>query len=363
MGKIKMSINTLLGENQTYFAGTTVEGEVIIDLKEPKAIRGRLRIVLTGVAQVKWEELSAIRSDIQTIFDNMTMYLWGTDSDTEAILTAGKHKFPYVFQLPANIPSSHEDFNGYIRYTLIAILPAKVLEVISQKIINVHEIVRIKTPELINPLFDFNAKSLCCLCCTSAPIELSVTINKGGYNCGEIIVIKESHRYRRITSVCATLMRKTTYHIRGTGQSKFSYKRIAATHLFINAVRTPGVKAGYLHIPLTVPSITFGILNVTYFLNVTLAFKLPMVKKLTVSIPITIGNVRRSTESSQITSSISSAPVQPMQGAVPRAPISNAVHSFSLGVPSTTELGVPITPPPPYSEYAIYPSVGDPAYS
>jgi len=164
-----------LGENQAYIAGSLVEGRVIIDLKKPKAINGTIRIVLSGkaglwlTARVRQPLISnthQTRSFLQTIFDYMTVNLWGTSMRfAETLeLPAGKHEFPFTFQLPTNIPSSYQDDFGYIRYVLAAAMPTSELEFTRQKVIKVHEVIRIDIPELINELSDSSqAMPLCCV--------------------------------------------------------------------------------------------------------------------------------------------------------------------------------------------------------
>jgi len=420
MGKItQFSIITSLGKNQAYIAGSLVEGKVIIDLKKPKAINGPIRIVLSGKARV-WlgarvglpptiSNTHQTRSALQTIFDDMTVNLWSTSmgSAENLKLSAGKHEFPFTFQLPTDIPSSYEDGFGYIRYVLIAAMPTSKLEFTRQKVFQVHEVVRIDTPELINELSDSSQKILCCLWCASA-LTLSVTIDKGGYASGEKIVIKESHGYRRITNACAILRRKTTYHFTGSGESNFNYKHIVTTS-FNQDADTPNTKIGFLFIPPgTTPSINSSILKVSYLVTVTLKFQLPMVNNLTVSIPIIIGNGRQLTTGGGIASSapvypisnalqstsiqpsaapmpsapprpmldtleqtpmqpvpntysgLSNIPLQPMSTTImpsaPPRPILNTLQS----VPTETNINgseVPQSPPPAYSaEYEIYPS-------
>lgn len=331
MGKIKeFHITTSLGEDEVYYAGSMVEGKVIIHLKNPKVINGPIRITLSGQARVQWKKeprergfgYSALRSSMrhsaaQTIFSDMTLQLWGAESVT---LGTGRHEFPYRFQLPARIPSSHNDILGYIQYALTAVMPTKKQDFTKQKILQVREFVRIDTSDLISPLYNSSEKTLNCFCCGSSPITLSVTLDRGGYTCGEAIIIRESHGYRRLTKVHATLTRKTTYYVRRTSDSRFSYKHIAATSVFNDTSDMSGIRIGYLHIPNAVPSINCSTLKVSYFLIVTLAFKFPRVKNLIVSIPITIGNTRGST---------------------------------------TRDSGLFQAPPPPYSEYAFYPSAVD----
>ena len=115
MGKIKgFFITTSAGESHTYLAGSTVEGIVIIDLIKSKATSGPLRIILSGRAKVQWRQPS-MRRDEYIIFDDISVHLWGTGCET---LASGRHGFPYTIHLPDELPSSHEDVYGHIRYTL-----------------------------------------------------------------------------------------------------------------------------------------------------------------------------------------------------------------------------------------------------
>ena len=296
INKIKEFYITLsLGEYHRYLVGATVEGKVIIDPTKAKRTTGPLRITLSGRAIVQWGQAPALRSNAQTLFDDMTVYLWGTGAES---LAPGKHEFPYTFQLPTDIPSSLEDFYGHIRYILTAVLPTRKGEVIRQKRINIRGIVDVDRPDLLNSLNDSDSKTLGCCCCTST-IELSASIDRGGYLCGETIHITERHGCRRITSAHATLLRKTVYHARtisaSTAESNFSYKCIAAAPVLVSrqAISDPDARVGKINIPNnTVPSINCDVLTVSYCVHVTLEFKLPMVKRLSVMIPITIGNMR-----------------------------------------------------------------------
>ena len=338
MSKIKeFYITVSLDENHAYLAGSVVEGKVTIDLTKPKRTTGPLRITLSGQAKVQWGQASALRADTQTIFDDMTVYLWGTGSET---LAAGKHEFPYTFRLPTDIPSSHEDVYGHIRYTLTAILPTRKAEVTRQKRIKVHGIVDVDRPDLLNSLNDSTSKTIGCWCCTSAPIELSASTDSGGYLCGETITIRESHGYRRITNIHARLLRKTVYHARTT-ESNFSYKHIASVCYFTSDYHNPQVeRVGRIRIPDDiVPSINCGVLTVSYCVHVTLRFKLPVVKRLSIMIPITIGN-ERSMAGIGVGSQLPNSPVQPTSA--------HTEHSLS------TLQGTP-TQPTPAAHVGTYP--------
>ena len=145
-------------------------------------ISGPIWIVLSGQARaILWgrnhgysvTENIRSHSYVQNIFSSMTVTShqhWNT-GEFET-LSSGVHEFSSTFQLPASIPSSHDDLHGYIRYTLTAV-PAKKFDITRQKSrILVNELVRIDTPMLVNPRSLSNEKTIGCLCCITRLIVL-----------------------------------------------------------------------------------------------------------------------------------------------------------------------------------------------
>ena len=55
MGKLKLFVINLSGNNPVYFAGSNVEGSVLLELSEPKKTQG-ISIVFSGKAYVHWTE-------------------------------------------------------------------------------------------------------------------------------------------------------------------------------------------------------------------------------------------------------------------------------------------------------------------
>ena len=305
MGKPKLFVINLTGDNSVYFAGSNVEGSVLLELSESKKTQG-ISIVFSGKAYVHWSEQHTTGSgdnrrtetvhysDTQIIFNDVFIQLWGNGRDSQE-LAAGRYEFPFKFQLPSNLvlPTSFESHTGYIRYSLLArISRSWKFDHTTTRAITVNEIVDINTAQLTAPLSSSNEKTLCCLCCASGPISLSVTTDRGGYCPGESIAISteaENHSNRRITSVRATLKQVVVYYARGHSRTSGS---------IIQRIEGPGIEPGatsnwsneLLPIPATVPSInSCRILNLSYVLTVTLG--IPRAIDLHVTIPITVGNV------------------------------------------------------------------------
>ena len=258
----------------------------------------------------------------------MFIQLCGNGRDSQE-LAAGRYEFPFKFQLPSNLvlPTSFESHTGYIRYSLLArISRSWKFDHTTTRAITVNEIIDINTPQLTASLSSSNEKTLCCLCCTSGPISLSVKTDRGGYCPGESIAISteaENHSNRRVTTVRATLKQVAIYYARG-------HSRVH--NQIIQRIEGPGIEPGatsnwsheLLPIPATVPSISScRILNLSYVLTVTLG--IPRAIDLHVAIPVTIGNVPfRGRESAAagypVSQNLPSAPTAPYPPSAPANP-------------------------------------------
>ena len=344
MGKPKVFAISLSGNNTVYYAGSHVEGSVILDLTEPKNAQ-EISIVFSGKAYVQWiEERSSGNavdySDTEIIVNDEFIQLWGNGKDSQE-LAAGQHEFPFKFELPSNcvLPTSFESPAsgyqapvGYIRYSLLArIRRSWKFDHTTTRAITVNEIVDINTAQLTTPLSSSNEKTLCCLCCTSGPLSLSVQTDRGGYCPGESIAIStegENHSNRRVTSVRATLKQVVSYYARGRRhESSKIIKRIEGRGIY------PGASSNWsnklLSIPVIAPSInSCRILKLSYVLTVT--FGIPNAIDLHVTIPIIIGNVPfRGGESSPVSFNIATAPYPPPAGTDPYPPVGSSDASFN----------------------------------
>ena len=340
MGKPTLFTINLAGGNSVYFPGSSVEGNVLLELPQAKKVQG-ISIVLTGKAYVYWkvrrseqhtsgsgdkretyrESYTVHYSDTQDIFNDMFIQLWGDGRNSNQI-AAGKYQFPFKFQLPSDLvlPTSFEGQQyGYIRYSLTSRMqrPWK-FDHVATKAITINELIDINTPRLTAPLSSSNEKTLCCLCCTSGPISLDVSIDRAGYCPGESVAIStaaENHSNRRVTAVRATLMQTVVYRAKFLKETENTLSGSHRHHhghhhhhhfstserlenKIIQRIDGPGIEPGgtsnwsneLLPIPATVPSInSCRIINLSYALTVTLC--IPGAIDLNVTLPITIGNV------------------------------------------------------------------------
>jgi len=304
MGRIKLFLITLAGNNSVYYSGSNIEGNVVLELSEPKKMEG-ISVTLTGQAIVKWSEQRTTGSgdiqhtecvnhyDSETILNSVSIQLWG-DGTSSQELAAGRYEFPFKFQLPSNtvLPTSFESHIGFIRYQLSSTISRSwKFNHTTKRTITISEVVDTNTPELGAELSSSKEKTLCCLYCTSGPISLSVTTDRGGYCPGESIAIRaevENHSNRGVSAVRANLQRKVIFYAKEVPYFQ---------NIVIRKIEGAGIKAGststlrkLLPIPPTVPCIaSCRIIKVSYVLQLTLA--IPFTTDLTVAIPITIGNV------------------------------------------------------------------------
>jgi len=307
MGPRVFTIN-LLGDNETYFPGSVIEGNVVLELSKPKKMK-RLQIVLSGDAYVHWTEqkttgtgdnkrTETVNYSAADKFLDMNIHLWDNESDSEK-MAAGEHNFPFRFQLPTDgrLPSSYKSefrTTGYIYYSLKATIVRSGLRLNhnTKRIINVNDLVDVNKPGLTSPLSKSKEKTLCCLWCASGPLTLSATIDRGAYCPGESISISteaDNHSNRNVNSVRATL--KQVVCMFAGGKSRRHIKNIERIQdAGIEARGSSNWNNKLLLVPSTVPTIdSCFILTVNYVLVITLG--IPRATDLHVEIPVKIGNV------------------------------------------------------------------------
>ena len=308
MGKPKRFVINLSEDNLVYFAGSTVEGNVLLELSEPKRAQD-ISISFSGKAYVYWTKSyttgsgdnrhteTIVYSDTQTFFSAMHRHLWGNENESQE-LAVGTHEFPFKFQLPSNtsyttLPTSFESHTGYIRYSLVAeIKQSWKIEHTTTRAINVNDVVNINTPQLTTPLSGSCDKTLCCFCCVTGPVSLTAKIDRGGYCPGESISITTEAENRsniKMNCIRATLKQKVVFKAGFNTQEKSKIIQRIEGH-GIRRHATLNWNNELLPIPATIPSITnCRCIKLSYILTVTIG--IPGATDLHVNIPVTIGNV------------------------------------------------------------------------
>ena len=215
--------------------GSIIEGSVELQLTYPRETLG-ITIELCGESYVCWTGWENTiqgngvyykRSNRQCrssykITDDLVQL--SGDNHTMEQIAAGKHEFPFKFQLPSDIvlprsytydrPTSGSP-TGYIKYTLEAsLLHSQNESYITRIDVPINEVVDINLPHLSSPCQMSKIKSGCLFCCNFGPVGLSAKIDRGGYCPGDSIHISMEARNdssRRITAVQAILKQKATF--------------------------------------------------------------------------------------------------------------------------------------------------------
>lgn len=122
VGPIKKFDILFSNPNGAFYAGKAVTGKVIVEITESIKIRAvKLRFV--GEASVSFSDgkLKKSHSDSHRYFEQLDL-IFGSDnggvlkSDPTTVLNTGTHEFPFVFNLPGQVPSSFESTLGHVRY-------------------------------------------------------------------------------------------------------------------------------------------------------------------------------------------------------------------------------------------------------
>ena len=358
MGKLKaFEINIQGGDHQMYYSGTRVEGNVTIQLSQSKMIN-QIRIVLSGQASTKLSPsgpnvdlVSRLLpvSDCEYIFSDMIIQLVHA-GDLHTEIPAGQHQYPFMFHLPSNIPSSFESIHGNIRYTLTATLsrPNKSIDHCRIKRIKVHDLIDSSTPELIEHCSASTEGFASYLFPNSCFVQLSATIERGGYCPGDSFTITVNHTHRIISSISALLRQRIRYNAGSRNCKSISNIISRIDNSSFRAESGSSIKTANMFIPFTVtPSINnCHILDVSYELFILQNFKVPGFQNKSLSIPLVIGNAQHSQ-------------MQPALSNVDNLASNNDTLLESVTINHT----ISETPPPPYSEILTdsYPSIYSPS--
>ena len=117
MGKINEFFIHFDHPEAVFFAGCTVRGHVMLDLKVPMQMRG-IYLKLIGYSQVSWKS----RVAFEEIMKETRVLVEDKKGPPLNMFThpAGTQMYTFTFQLPSDIPSSFLNKFGHIKYMLKA---------------------------------------------------------------------------------------------------------------------------------------------------------------------------------------------------------------------------------------------------
>ncbi|KAG8594348.1 hypothetical protein GDO81_001156 [Engystomops pustulosus] len=259
-----------------YSAGDVLTGQVV--LKLCKTVRvSALEVCARGLATVHWLETRSI--GMNTVYSDFTAhetYLRKRqhllrDNGTINVLPAGRHEFPFTFQLPENLVTSFEGKHGCVRYWVKAKLhrPWSTVKK-AKKEFTVIEPIDINTPDLLAPQAGTKEKIAHAWYCNLGQVSVTAKIDRKGYTPGEVIPIfaEIDNCTSRTITPKAAIIQSQTFIARGTLKQK---KSVVAT---LNGDAVPAGKRETWHgralkIPPLGPSIIqCRIIRVEYVLKV-----------------------------------------------------------------------------------------------
>ncbi|XP_075031732.1 arrestin domain-containing protein 2 isoform X2 [Calonectris borealis] len=362
-----------------YGSGELLHGRVQLELRSALRLRA-LEVYARGRATVHWLESRSM--GLNTIYRDYTAYqtfLYRRcqlipDNGEVTVLQAGRHEFPFTFQLPETLATSFEGKHGSVRYWVKAKLhrPWSTVKKVKKEF-TVIEPIDINTPALLAPQAGAKEKLARAWYCNRGQVSVTAKIDRKGYTPGEVIPIfaEIDNCTSRAVVPKAAIIQTQTFIARGTKKQKKSV---------VTSIVGDSIAAGKrevwhgraLKIPPVGPSILqCRIIQVEYSLKVCV--DIPGTSKLLLELPLVIGTIplhpfgsRTSSVSSQYSVNLdwlSTIPEQPEAPPEYSAVVSSPEAEQSLAPPCRSELGgilegpffayiqeFRFRPPPLYSE-------------
>ncbi|XP_032638743.1 arrestin domain-containing protein 2 isoform X2 [Chelonoidis abingdonii] len=214
------------------------------------------------------------------------------DNGEVTVLQAGKHEFPFTFQLPETLATSFEGRHGNVRYWVKAKLhrPWSIVKK-AKKEFTVIEPIDINTPALLAPQAGVKEKLARAWYCNRGLVSISAKIDRKGYTPGEVIpIFAEIDNCSTCTVVPkAAIIQTQTFIARGAKKQKKSVVASIAGDS-IAAGKREVWHGRALKIPPVGPSILqCRIIRVEYALKVCV--DIPGTSKLLLELPLVIGTI------------------------------------------------------------------------
>ncbi|XP_068852967.1 arrestin domain-containing protein 2 isoform X2 [Aphelocoma coerulescens] len=378
LGRVRRLV-VRLEDGQAHGSGELLHGRVQLELRGALRVRA-LEVCARGLATVHWREsrsmgLNVVYRDYtacQTFLYRRCQLIH--DNGEATVLQAGRHEFPFTFQLPETLATSFEGKHGSVRYWVKAKLhrPWSTVKK-AKKEFTVIEPIDINTPALLAPQAGAKEKLARAWYCSRGQVSVTAKIDRKGYTPGEVIPIfaEIDNCTSRAVVPKAAIIQTQTFIARGTKKQKKSV---------VTSITGDPIPAGKrevwhgraLKIPPVGPSILqCRIIQVEYSLKVCV--DIPGTSKLLLELPLVIGTIplhpfgsRTSSVSSQYSVNLDWLSAIPEQLEAPpeySAVVSSPEAEQSLAPPCRSELGdilegpffayiqeFRFRPPPLYSE-------------
>ncbi|CAH1233700.1 ARRDC3 [Branchiostoma lanceolatum] len=393
MGKLQ-EFSVMLNNNVDVFQnGQWVCGQVVVNLNEGMKMRG-VRLKFHGHAYVHWTERHSTGSGknrrtttrhysaSETYFQHKVTLFGKAEgqSGDNPTLPAGRHVFPFQYQLPQQgLPCSFEGAHGYVRYYIKGTIdkPWKFDHTVKRAftVLDMYDLNQ--EPTALTPMAGQKSKMLCCLCCASGPIELQVQTDRTAYCPGETVQMRgniENNANEKVTHVTAKLIQVVSFH--ATSKSRSSSSTLSKTECQGCAEG----QSSQVQMSLTIPAIPPSSLRYCSIIDIDYALEISghidgAHTSMDMTFPIKIGFI-------PLRSYYPSAPSFPAPPAAPAAPYppgadaayppaagmpyppaGDAAYPPAGGYPSAPPVGVMPSAPPPVMPMAGAPGLPPPSYA
>ncbi|KAJ8270103.1 hypothetical protein GJAV_G00110390 [Gymnothorax javanicus] len=283
-----------------FSSGDLVSGKVVLEFTGETKVQS-LKLHAEGFAKVRWTEsrtagsssaYTQTRSDEVEYLNQQETFLQPDNGDV-TILRAGRHEFPFSFQLPdETLVTSFEGKHGSVRYWVKVKLHRTWSTVRTiKKEFTVIQPIDINTPALLAPQAGTKDKVARVWYRNFGHVSVTAKINRKGYTPGEMIPVfaefDNSTSRPIVPRACITQIQ--TFIARGTTKQK----RSVVAELSGDIVPAHSRESWHGHaikIPPVGPSILqCRIIKVEYILLVTM--DMPGRSKLSLELPLIMGTI------------------------------------------------------------------------
>ncbi|XP_051525156.1 arrestin domain-containing protein 3-like isoform X2 [Myxocyprinus asiaticus] len=181
-----------LNDRNTFSNGDILTGRVIMEVSKKTKIKS-LTVKVKGKADVAWTETHGEESvtywDKEKYFSQTQSVLPEDKADGSVTLVAGRHVFPFAFQLPyQGLPSSFKGANGKIHYRLLAKL-SRSLHAASKSETKFTFVSRADYDQTTLMAPQHGSKDKNVIFFASGNISMNIFLPKTGYQQGEGLVV------------------------------------------------------------------------------------------------------------------------------------------------------------------------------
>ncbi|XP_020335896.1 arrestin domain-containing protein 2 isoform X1 [Oncorhynchus kisutch] len=283
-----------------FSSGDVVSGKVVLNLSGESKVQS-LKLHAEGFAKVHWTESRSAGSSTaytqnysdEVEYLNRREVLLQADNGEHTLLSAGRHEFPFSFQLPEEtLVTSFEGKHGSIRYWVKVKLhrPWATVRKIKKEF-TVIEPIDINTPALLAPQAGTKDKMARVWYRNFGQVSITAKIDRKGYTPGEVIPVFAEFDNATSRSVVpkAYITQTQTFIARGTMKQKQAVVATLSGDV-VGAQRRETWQGRAIKIPPVGPSILqCRIIKVEYMLRVCV--DVPGTSKLCLELPLVMGTI------------------------------------------------------------------------